>query len=40
MMRIAYINQPTKRLALGPCFARGSDRLDAMVWSFSGRAAE
>jgi hypothetical protein len=40
MMRIAYINQPTQRLALGPCFVHGSDRPDADVWSFSGRAAE
>jgi len=40
MMRIAYINQPTKRLALGPCFVHGSDRLAVMAWSFSGRAAE
>ena len=39
-MRIDTFNQPTKRPALGSCFAHGSDRLDGMVWSFSGRAAE
>ena len=40
MMTITYINQPTKRSALGPCFMRGSDRLAAKVWSFSGRVTE
>ena len=40
-MRMTYIfNQPTKRPALGSCFAHGSDRLAAKVWSFSGRTTE
>jgi hypothetical protein len=39
-MRIETYNQPTKRPALGSCFVHGSDRLAAMVWSSSGRAAE
>ena len=39
-MRIDTYNQPTKRPALGSCFAHGADRLAVMVWSLSGRAAE
>jgi hypothetical protein len=39
-MRIDTYNQPAKRPALGSCFVHGSDRLAAMVWSSSGRAAE
>lgn len=38
-MRMTFIDQQTKRPALGSCFAHGSDRL-AKVWHGSGRAKE
>lgn len=38
-MRTHSINQPTKRLALGACFAQGTDRL-AKVRPLSGRTTE
>jgi hypothetical protein len=40
MRMTTTINQPTKRPALGSCFAHGTDRLAAKVWSFSGRTTE
>jgi hypothetical protein len=40
MMRMTFINQPTKRPTTGSCFAQGIDRLAAYVWSTSGRAAD
>jgi len=39
MMRITFIHQPTKRPALGSCFAQGLDRL-VMDRSPSGRTTE
>jgi hypothetical protein len=40
MMRMTFINQPTKRPTTGSCFAQGIDRLAAYVWSTSGRTAD
>jgi hypothetical protein len=39
-MTTTTINQPAKRPALGSCFAHGTDRLAAKVWSFPGRTTE
>ena len=40
MMRTHFINVPTPRLALGPCFAQGAERLSAKDGSLSGRTTE
>jgi len=40
MRMTTTINQSTKRPALGSCFAHGTDRLAAKVWSFPGRTTE
>ena len=37
MMRTIHTYQPTKRPALGSCFAQGFDRLVAKDGSLSGR---
>jgi hypothetical protein len=40
MMRMTYLKPQIQRPALGSCFAHGSDRLVAKVWSLSGRTTE
>ena len=39
-MRMTFNHQPTKRPAIGSCYAQGIDRLAAKVWSLSGRTTE